>query len=68
MPNEEYEVGDVVRLRSGGPEMTVKKVQDSGWIECMWFTKERSLGQASFPKKTVVRVNVAPRSPYHEEP
>lgn len=32
-------VGDVVRLASGGPEMTVIKA-DSGEASCAWFLKD----------------------------
>jgi uncharacterized protein YodC (DUF2158 family) len=36
MAAEQFNVGDVVRLKSGGPKMTVTKV-DSKWITCNWF-------------------------------
>ena len=32
-----WNVGDVVRLNSGGPEMTISEVVDFEWIECCWF-------------------------------
>ena len=34
------EVGDVVRLRSGGPQMTIETV--SGLIGCTWFAGNHS--------------------------
>jgi len=36
----EVKSGDVVRLRSGGPRMTVEKVE-SGAVNCCFFTKKR---------------------------
>ena len=29
--------GDVVRLKSGGPEMTVDDIDEDGTATCMWF-------------------------------
>ena len=31
-----YEVGDVVKLNSGGPDMTVRRADDDG-VLCRWF-------------------------------
>ena len=31
--------GDVVRLKSGGPDMTVTHVLPGGMIGCQWFEK-----------------------------
>jgi uncharacterized protein YodC (DUF2158 family) len=33
---KQFNVGDVVQLKSGGPKMTVTKV-DSNWVTCNWF-------------------------------
>jgi uncharacterized protein YodC (DUF2158 family) len=36
----QFEVGDVVRLRSGGPKMTVQEVIEIGGnIRCQWFVQ-----------------------------
>jgi uncharacterized protein YodC (DUF2158 family) len=36
----QFEVGDVVRLRSGGPKMTIQEViQIGGNIRCQWFVQ-----------------------------
>ena len=42
MPNKKttttgVEVGDVVRLKSGGPRMTIEAV--GGLVTCAWFTR-----------------------------
>ena len=35
---QEFKVGDIVQLKSGGPKMTVNFVNESlGWIGCVWF-------------------------------
>ena len=44
----EFKIGDVVRLKSGGPEMTVSQypfktvdgVEHEGQVECTWFDSE----------------------------
>lgn len=42
-----FKIGDVVKLNSGGPGMTV--VEDlhyilPGWVSCKWFTRELGNG------------------------
>lgn len=34
-----FKVGDVVRMKSGGPMMTVIKIRDGGELECAWFNQ-----------------------------
>ena len=33
----QFELGDVVRLKSGGPDMTVSKLTEDGYIGVVWF-------------------------------
>jgi uncharacterized protein YodC (DUF2158 family) len=33
----ELKVGDVVRLRTGGPNMTVSEIYERGGVETVWF-------------------------------
>ena len=40
--------GDLVRLRSGGPVLTVKSVRD-GWVICTWLTDYGELQSGGFP-------------------
>jgi uncharacterized protein YodC (DUF2158 family) len=40
--------GDLVRLRSGGPVLTVKSVGD-GWVICTWLTEYGELQSGGFP-------------------
>lgn len=37
--NGNFQVGDVVQLKSGGPHMTVSLIRsdDDGRVECTWF-------------------------------
>ena len=39
MPNG-FKTGDVVRLKSGGPDMTVSDGAASGTYLCHWFNRE----------------------------
>ncbi|MCS4505628.1 DUF2158 domain-containing protein [Arhodomonas aquaeolei] len=34
--SEQFEVGDVVELNSGGEVMTVEEIDD-GYVSCVWF-------------------------------
>ena len=56
----EFKVGDVVELKSGGPDMTVVSIgkDDSvDWspsVTCKWFTNEAPMTQTdSFPVKAL---------------
>ena len=45
MPDQtQFSVGDVVRLKSGGPAMTVTYLTDNGKLERHWF--DEASGQA----------------------
>jgi uncharacterized protein YodC (DUF2158 family) len=37
MSNDAFFIGDVVRLKSGGPEMTIDELDDNGGVGCVWF-------------------------------
>jgi uncharacterized protein YodC (DUF2158 family) len=37
----QFEIGDVVRLKSGGPLMTVIKLESDGQVICQWFEKNQ---------------------------
>jgi len=42
-------VGDVVRLKSGGPEMTVKNITPEGFVSCIWFDPDGQYDQTTMP-------------------
>jgi uncharacterized protein YodC (DUF2158 family) len=44
---DEFTVGDVVELRSGGQDMTVVEVDQDG-IVCQWFSRSGSLRRDKF--------------------
>lgn len=46
------EVGDKVQLKSGGPVMTVKKIDTPESILCVWF-KDVELTSANFLQETL---------------
>jgi len=54
---EQFEVGDVVQLKSGGPRMTVvgadKPTPDE--VHCAWFAKER-MERAAFPPDALASI------------
>ena len=35
-----FKIGDVVQLKSGGPQMTVMKIEDSE-VTCLWFNAKQ---------------------------
>lgn len=48
--------GDLVRLKSGGPCMTVKApAEDPDHYHCCWFTPNGEAHSALFPAKVLVR-------------
>ncbi len=55
--NNKLEVGDIVQLKSGGEEMTVKSVnfQSEGTVECVYFLKGE-VKEDSFVEKTLKKI------------
>jgi uncharacterized protein YodC (DUF2158 family) len=51
---ETFQPGDVVRLKGGGPKMTVSAVQTSGTLSCRWF-EGSTLHGGTFSTDTVLR-------------
>lgn len=59
-----FKIGDIVRLISGGPDMTINKLKfecigesdkykPSGYYECVWF-EENQLSHFTFHEDTLV--------------
>lgn len=50
----DIEVGSVVQLKSGGPEMTVDSISEKGEAYCLWFSHPHAgLQDASFTKQAL---------------
>ena len=47
-----FNVGDVVRLNSGGPIMTVGTIEDGENMYCIWFDGAKQTG-STFPAATL---------------
>lgn len=45
---ENFPVGTIVRLKSGGPEMTVNGYLNSGQCVCSWFDKNQIACKENF--------------------
>lgn len=56
MADQDYKVGDVVKLASDGPAMTVESFQDNGDLFCIWFDNNNTRQGDSFPPASVVKV------------
>lgn len=51
VPNKsKYKTGDIVRLKSGGPGMTVEYVLQDGQIYCHWFSGNKLEGGSFNPE------------------
>lgn len=63
MPNETlFDAGDLVRIKSGGPVMTVRGAygSDSKNFECQWFAGKK-LEMGRFPGESLVPVEDEPK-------
>jgi uncharacterized protein YodC (DUF2158 family) len=52
---EDFEIGDVVQLRSGGPKMTVHSLVSDGDVVCQWF-EGNEVHEENFPKEVLKKV------------
>lgn len=50
-----YAAGDVLRLKSGGPKMTVRDMDGADAVACTWFDRNGKLHKDSFPLSMVER-------------
>ncbi len=49
------EQGNVVKLKSGGPEMTIKSIEDD-YVRCEWINGRGDEMHGSFPSKELTLV------------
>ena len=47
-----FKIGDVVELKSGGPDMTVV-AHTGGGLSCIWFDDDQGLHDGTFPPETL---------------
>ena len=45
----DFTIGQIVRLKSGGPKMTIKSADGEAWA-CQWFDRNGKLHNDSFPE------------------
>jgi uncharacterized protein YodC (DUF2158 family) len=61
MSNQNFEVGKIVTLKSGGPEMTINKVMENyegdstRLYRCQWFAGKK-LDSGDFPSESLIEV------------
>ncbi len=49
--------GDIVRLKSGGPNMTIDSInRENQYVSCKWF-EGSELQQSSFKQSSLIKVN-----------
>jgi uncharacterized protein YodC (DUF2158 family) len=45
-----FKIGDVVRLKSGGPKMVVHSLESSGMVWCQWFVDNKPAADSFKPE------------------
>lgn len=59
---DEFEIGDVVLLKSGGPKMSVTYItNDREYMDTTWFAGSKK-ESGRFPTKTIVKYQQEPKS------
>tara|TARA_R110001583_G_scaffold187532_1_gene348925 strand:- start:2298 stop:2492 length:195 start_codon:yes stop_codon:yes gene_type:complete len=58
--SNKYNIGDIVKLKSGGPDMTINRVttntstgEFTGYYHCQWFAGKK-LDTGTFPEDSLV--------------
>ena len=51
-----FKIGDVLRLKSGGPRMTVGEMDTDGTCRCEWFDKNHAFNHDIFKAKMLNKV------------
>lgn len=62
MSEPKFSPGDVVFLKSGGPNMTVKNYEDNHEVVCSWF-KDQDLKEKAFPDSMLKKYEPADFAP-----
>ncbi|WP_017932283.1 YodC family protein [Robiginitomaculum antarcticum] len=56
----QFEIGQIVRLKSGGPKMTIKGADEDAWA-CQWFDRNGKIHNDSFPASMLDLFVMRPR-------
>ena len=59
MAKKKFKIGDDVRLKSGGPQMTVVSYTKKGQTECCWFDSGNKERRTQFPEAALIATPVA---------
>lgn len=51
----DFKIGDVVRLKSGGPKMTVDSLKGKDTVQCRWF-EDKQVRSAEFSSESLKKV------------
>jgi len=63
VPEKEFKVGDIVRLKSGGPKMTVTEIDDEeDLFHCRWFADNKQPENGLFEADTLELAETSPVS------
>lgn len=64
----EFNVGTIVKLKSGGPDMTIRSIgknystnKPDGYVDCQWFAGKK-LEHGTFPKDSLEVVELTPKA------
>lgn len=53
-----FKIGDVVKMKMGGPLMTVNQVYDDEEVNCIWFDNDHRLNNEDFQSSMLEKVNI----------
>lgn len=53
MTQKKFRIGDIVRLKSGGPDMAVNDISPDGTIYCTWFSGKKNEKSRFHPDVTL---------------
>ena len=56
MADAQFDIADIVKLKSGGPPMTIESVNTEGKVYCVWFV-EGEVQAALFAPETLIRAS-----------
>jgi uncharacterized protein YodC (DUF2158 family) len=57
MDIHEISAGDVVILKTGGPKMTIERIDDkTARVSCVWFSTKETIRRDTFPPEALDKV------------